>query len=251
MTGKKIAVKCPGTCPCPAPLQTSSTDKTGIDSDLRQSSYTLKTTDLCFLICFCCSPVCSELDLKEVVSRLKDWFRVLHQNTDHERVKKPEKSSESVPEAAAVAARKNPPNSPEMLKTLMNRLPPPPAELEVGVSPLCREPLGWMFSRLDTNFDLQLDQSEIKSLYLDRKEPCSNIFFQSCDVHADKVLTSSEWCSCFQRYTGRNCPPSQSSLSDEQERRVAALVLEQNSSSLIECKRRNFSSATAELTFGG
>lgn len=120
MTGKKIGVKCPGPCPCPAPLQTSSTDKTGMDSDLRQSSSTLETTDLCYLICFCRSPVCSELDLKEVVSRLKDWFRVLHQNTDHERVKKPEKSSESEPEAAAVAARTSPPNSPEMLKILMN-----------------------------------------------------------------------------------------------------------------------------------
>lgn len=59
-----------------------------------------------------------------------------------------------------------------------------------------------MFSRLDTNFDLQLDQSEIKSLYLDRNEPCSDAFFKSCDVHVDKVLTSTEWCTCFQRYTG-------------------------------------------------
>lgn len=59
-----------------------------------------------------------------------------------------------------------------------------------------------MFSRLDTNFDLQLDQSEIKSLYLDRNEPCSDAFFKSCDVHIDKVLTSTEWCTCFQRYTG-------------------------------------------------
>lgn len=63
-----------------------------------------------------------------------------------------------------------------------------------------------MFSRLDTNFDLQLDQSEIKSLYLDRNEPCSDAFFKSCDVHADKVLTSTEWCTCFQRYTGTASP---------------------------------------------
>lgn len=63
-----------------------------------------------------------------------------------------------------------------------------------------------MFSRLDTNFDLQLDQSEIKSLYLDRNEPCSDVFFKSCDVHADKAITSSEWCTCFQRYTGMVSP---------------------------------------------
>lgn len=63
-----------------------------------------------------------------------------------------------------------------------------------------------MFSRLDTNFDLQLDQSEIKSLYLDRNEPCSDTFFKSCDIHTDKVITSSEWCTCFQRYTGMTLP---------------------------------------------
>lgn len=79
------------------------------------------------------------------------------------------------------------------------------AEFEVGASPICKDPLGWMFSRLDTNFDLQLDQSEIKSLYLDRNEPCSDAFFKSCDTHADKVITSSEWCTCFQRYTGAVC----------------------------------------------
>lgn len=97
-------------------------------------------------------------------------------------------------------------NCPVYLICLVLTVCLPPAVLEVGVSPLCREPLGWMFSRLDTNFDLQLDQSEIKSLYLDRKEPCSDVFFQSCDAHADKVLTSSEWCSCFQRYTGEELP---------------------------------------------
>lgn len=75
-------------------------------------------------------------------------------------------------------------------------------EFEVGASPICKDPLGWMFSRLDTNFDLQLDQSEIKSLYLDRNEPCSDAFFKSCDTHPDKVITSSEWCTGFQRYTG-------------------------------------------------
>uniref|UniRef100_A0A3Q2U630 SPARC (osteonectin), cwcv and kazal like domains proteoglycan 3 n=1 Tax=Fundulus heteroclitus TaxID=8078 RepID=A0A3Q2U630_FUNHE len=70
---------------------------------------------------------------------------------------------------------------------------------DVGASPICKDPLGWMFSRLDTNFDLQLDQSEIKSLYLDRNEPCSDAFFKSCDTHPDKVITSSEWCTGFQR----------------------------------------------------
>lgn len=40
--------------------------------------------------------MCSESELKEVVSRLRDWFRVLHENGNHKRVKiqKPEKNSE-------------------------------------------------------------------------------------------------------------------------------------------------------------
>lgn len=49
--------------------------------------------------CCCCydSSVCSEGDLKEVVGRLRDWFRVLHENGNHKRLKlqKPEKNSES------------------------------------------------------------------------------------------------------------------------------------------------------------
>lgn len=57
-------------------------------------------TSLCSLKdCCCCfdSSVCSEGDLKEVVGRLRDWFRVLHENGNHKRLKlqKPEKNSES------------------------------------------------------------------------------------------------------------------------------------------------------------
>lgn len=143
--------------------------------------------------------MCSESDLKEVVSRLRDWFRVLHENSNHKRVKiqKPEKNSEShgisIDEEIM---HQHTPNSWLHLPSLLS------AEFEVGASPICKDPLGWMFSRLDTNFDLQLDQSEIKSLYLDRNEPCSDAFFRSCDTHPDKVITSSEWCTCFQRYTG-------------------------------------------------
>lgn len=146
--------------------------------------------------------MCSELDLKEVVSRLRDWFRVLHENGNHKRVKisKPEKNSES--HVFNTACYTETPGCIHHLSILILF----PAEFEVGASPICKDPLGWMFSRLDTNFDLQLDQSEIKSLYLDRNEPCSDAFFKSCDTHADKVITSSEWCTCFQRYTGMESP---------------------------------------------
>lgn len=166
--------------------------------------------------CYCyCPSVCSESDLKEVVSRLRDWFRVLHENGNHKRVKiqKPEKNSEShginkvennisscIITAVVALTWHTWLRLPSLIFNLF------PAEFEVGASPICKDPLGWMFSRLDTNFDLQLDQSEIKSLYLDRNEPCSDAFFRSCDTHADKVISSSEWCTCFQRYTGTVSP---------------------------------------------
>ncbi len=151
--------------------------------------------------------MCSESDLKEVVSRLRDWFRVLHENGNHKRVKlqKPEKNSESrgVHKQHIVMHHHSFCYTHLSFRVLLS------AEFEVGASPICKDPLGWMFSRLDTNFDLQLDQSEIKSLYLDRNEPCSDAFFKSCDTHSNKVITSSEWCTCFQRYTGTVSPCTQ------------------------------------------
>lgn len=149
--------------------------------------------------------MCSESDLKEVVSRLRDWFRVLHENGNHKRVKKSEKNSEShFINTVRKQEKTRSYNSTVAVRlyTLAHLPSFLSAEFEIGASPICKDPLGWMFSRLDTNFDLQLDQSEIKSLYLDRNELCSDAFFKSCDTHADKVITSSEWCTCFQRYTG-------------------------------------------------
>uniref|UniRef100_A0A3B5LFA2 Uncharacterized protein n=1 Tax=Xiphophorus couchianus TaxID=32473 RepID=A0A3B5LFA2_9TELE len=153
ITGKKISVKCPGMCPCPPQPEQGSAEKKA------------------FFI--------------EVVSRLRDWFRVLHENGNHQRT---------------------------VHSTSLNFL----TEFDVGTSPICKDPLGWMFSRLDTNFDLQLDQSEIKSLYLDRNEPCSDAFFKSSDTHPDKVITSSEWCTGFQRYTDSPCKAELSSISKKQ-----------------------------------
>lgn len=141
------------------------------------------------------------------MSRLQDWFRVLHANGNHERARTPEKSRECPPSPQAGRAAPRGlslPNPP-----CLTPPSPSPAEAEAGVSPRCKEPLGWMFSRLDTNFDLQLDQSEIKSLYLDKKEPCSDPFFKSCDTRADSLISSTEWCTCFQRYTGTTLPKLQ------------------------------------------
>lgn len=113
ITGKKIAVRCPGMCPCPAQLQTSSTEKTGIYSHLWHTDAII--LGIWFPLWFRCSLVCSELDLKEVVSRLKDWFRVLHENGNHKRVKKPEKNSESKPGGISQAPPPSWQQSPLML----------------------------------------------------------------------------------------------------------------------------------------
>ncbi|KAM9390721.1 testican-3 isoform 1-T2 [Salvelinus alpinus] len=150
ISGKQISVKCSGQCPCPAVLPEYSTAE--------------KTE-------------CSESDIKEVVGRLRDWFRVLLENGNNKK-----------------------------LKTHI----PQKNKFRSGAGPICKDPLGWMFSRLDTNFDLQLDQSELSTLGLDRKEGCSDALFTSCDTPTDThpdtlLLSSAEWCTCFQRYTDSPC----------------------------------------------
>ncbi|CAL8273790.1 testican-3 isoform X2 [Gadus morhua] len=155
MSGKKISEKCAGMCPCTTLPEHSSAEK----------------------------KVCSESDLKEVVSRLREWFRVLHENGSHKRTKAPK---------------------------------PDQSKFGLGALPICKDPLGWMFSRLDTNFDLQLDQSETRSLYLDRNEPCSEALFRSCDVRRDQLLSSSEWCTCFQRHTDSPCKVELSNVNKKQ-----------------------------------
>lgn len=74
--------------------------------------------------------------------------------------------------------------------------------------PLCKDSLGWMFSRLDTNFDLQLDQSELSSLSSEKSDVCTKAFLRSCDPDRDRLVSSQEWCSCFQRYQGKLQPNS-------------------------------------------
>lgn len=75
-------------------------------------------------------------------------------------------------------------------------------EVDMSKVPLCKDSLGWMFSRLDTNFDLQLDQSELSSLSSEKSDVCTKAFLRSCDPDRDRLISSQEWCSCFQRYQG-------------------------------------------------
>ena len=59
-----------------------------------------------------------------------------------------------------------------------------------------------MFNKLDLNFDLLLDQSELSTLYLDKYELCMKPLFNSCDSFKDGKLSNNEWCYCFQKPEG-------------------------------------------------
>uniref|UniRef100_A0A3P8XMM4 SPARC (osteonectin), cwcv and kazal like domains proteoglycan 3 n=1 Tax=Esox lucius TaxID=8010 RepID=A0A3P8XMM4_ESOLU len=161
VSGKQISVKCSGQCPC---------------QSVQPEYSTAEKTD------------CSESDLKEVVGRLRDWFRVLHENGDNKKIK--------------------------IHKPLNNKF----SQWE---GPICKDPIGWMFSRLDTNSDLLLDQSELSRLGLDRKEGCSDTLFTSCDTHSGThsntlLLSSAEWCTCFQKYTDTPCRSELTSINKKQ-----------------------------------
>lgn len=75
---------------------------------------------------------------------------------------------------------------------------------DTSILPICKDSLGWMFNRLDTNYDLLLDQSELGSIYLDKNEQCTKAFFNSCDTYKDSLISNNEWCYCFQRQQGKS-----------------------------------------------
>ncbi|KAB1255961.1 Testican-3 [Camelus dromedarius] len=127
---------------------------------------------------------CSALELREVASRLRDWFKALHesggQNTDSRASLRLERS-----------------------------------RFDTSILPICKDSLGWMFNRLDTNYDLLLDPSELGSMYLDKNEPCAEAFFNSCDTYRDRCISNNEWCACFQR---QQAPPCQTERSSHRKR---------------------------------
>ncbi|XP_066896190.1 testican-3 isoform X3 [Kogia breviceps] len=84
---------------------------------------------------------------------------------------------------------------------------------DTSILPICKDSLGWMFNRLDTNYDLLLDPSELGSIYLDKNERCAEAFFSSCDTYKDSSISNNEWCYCFQR---QQDPPCQTELSSIQ-----------------------------------
>lgn len=78
-----------------------------------------------------------------------------------------------------------------------------PTDFDTSILPICKDSLGWMFNKLDMNFDLLLDQSELSAIYLDKYELCMKPLFNSCDSFKDGKLSNNEWCYCFQKPEGK------------------------------------------------
>ncbi|KAM7381499.1 hypothetical protein PAMA_012375 [Pampus argenteus] len=81
----------------------------------------------------------------------------------------------------------------------------------------CKDSIGWMFSKLDTNSDLYLDHAELAAINLDKYEVCIRPFFNSCDSYKDGKVSTAEWCLCF----WREKPPCLAELERIQVQQVA------------------------------
>ncbi|XP_056145914.1 testican-1 [Lampris incognitus] len=125
--------------------------------------------------------VCSDTELHSLASRLKDWFGVLHLDANRDL-----KSSDSSDAATG--------------------------RFDTSILPICKDSLGWMFNKLDMNFDLLLDQSELSAIYLDKYELCMKPLFNSCDSFKDGKLSNNEWCYCFQKSEGLPCQNEKSRI---------------------------------------
>ncbi|XP_034040420.1 testican-2 isoform X4 [Thalassophryne amazonica] len=146
---------------------------------------TLKCSGLC--PCPATSPMpketkrdsCTGQDLADLGERLRDWFQLLQNNA--------KQNNNSKPGAKTTAAN----------TALV---------LDRSLVASCKDSIGWMFSKLDTNSDLYLDQAELAAINLDKYEVCIRPFFNSCDSYKDGKVSTAEWCLCFWRETGRFIP---------------------------------------------
>ncbi|XP_043111401.1 testican-2 isoform X2 [Puntigrus tetrazona] len=110
---------------------------------------------------------CTGQDLADLGDRLRDWFQLLQGNGKQNSTGNPIASSASIVDRTLVAT--------------------------------CKDSIGWMFSKLDTNSDLYLDQAELSAINLDKYEVCIRPFFNSCDSYRDGKVSTAEWCLCFWR----------------------------------------------------
>ncbi|XP_043912557.1 testican-2 isoform X2 [Protopterus annectens] len=109
---------------------------------------------------------CTGQDLADLGDRLRDWFQLLHENAKQNNTGNPGGNS-PVLDKSAVAG--------------------------------CKDSIGWMFTKLDTNADLFLDKPELAAINLDKYEICVRPFFNSCDTYRDGKVSTAEWCFCFWR----------------------------------------------------
>ncbi|XP_067828533.1 testican-2 isoform X1 [Heptranchias perlo] len=110
---------------------------------------------------------CTGQDLADLGDRLRDWFQLLHENAK-------QNSSGSLGDST-------------------------PSVLDKSLVASCRDSIGWMFSKLDTDVDLFLDEMELAAINLDKYEVCVRPFFNSCDTYRDGHVSMAEWCFCFWR----------------------------------------------------
>ncbi|KAM6916757.1 testican-2 isoform 1-T2 [Xenentodon cancila] len=115
---------------------------------------------------------CTGQDLSDLGERLRDWFQLLQSNA--------KQNNNSKPGARATAASST-------------------SVLDKSLVASCKDSIGWMFSKLDTNNDLYLDQAELAAINLDKYEICIRPFFNSCDSYMDGKVSTAEWCLCFWR----------------------------------------------------
>ncbi|XP_057704173.1 testican-2 [Corythoichthys intestinalis] len=115
---------------------------------------------------------CTGQDLADLGERLRDWFQLLQSNAKQNNNSKPGAKS-TVANTASV--------------------------LDRNLVASCKDSVGWMFSKLDTNGDLYLDQAELAAINLDKYEICIRPFFNSCDSFKDGKVSTAEWCLCFWR----------------------------------------------------
>ncbi|XP_026798955.1 testican-3 isoform X1 [Pangasianodon hypophthalmus] len=126
---------------------------------------------------------CSDAELNKVASRLRDWSRDVHESSKKLKLSKPEMT------------------------------------VDVNKTPICKGSLGWMFTRLDMNFDLHLDQSELAGLGSEKDDVCTKAFLRSCDLGRDQLISSKEWCSCFQRHQESPCQTEITNIYKQQARK--------------------------------
>ncbi|XP_030297700.1 testican-2 isoform X1 [Sparus aurata] len=115
---------------------------------------------------------CTGQDLADLGERLRDWFQLLQTNA------KQNNNSKSGARTTAASTT---------------------SVLDRSLVASCKDSIGWMFSKLDTNSDLYLDQAELAAINLDKYEVCIRPFFNSCDSYRDGKVSTAEWCLCFWR----------------------------------------------------